>query len=126
MQHFLIVGAGGFLGATCRYGITLLISKLGTAIFPWATLTANIVGCLLIGALMSMAGDKPLLEENGRLFFVVGILGGFTTFSAFGYETLLLLKRGNGGLAGAYVVCSVLAGLAAVWLGRLISTALMK
>ena len=126
MQHYLMVGAGGFLGATCRYGITLLITKLGTAVFPWATLTANVVGCLLIGALMPMAGEKPLLEENGRLFFVVGILGGFTTFSAFGYETVLLLKRGSGVMAGTYVVCSVLAGLAAVWLGRLISAAVIK
>ena len=126
MTQFLLVGAGGFLGAIGRYGISLLVARLGTVAFPWATLTVNLLGCLAIGALLPAAGEKPLLGENGRLLFVVGLLGGFTTFSAFGYETLVLFRKGSGGLAAGYALTSVGIGILAVWLGRLLAASWIK
>ena len=126
MTQFLFVGAGGFLGAVGRYGMSLLVARLGTFAFPWATFAVNVLGCLVIGALLPSVGDKPVVGENGRLFFVVGLLGGFTTFSAFGYESLALLRKGSGGLAAGYVLASVLLGLGAVWLGRLLAASWVK
>ena len=117
MIQFLIVGAGGFIGAASRYGVSLLV-RSGSASFPSATLAVNVLGCFLIGALLPGGDDRPLLSPSLRLLLVVGMLGGFTTFSAFGHETLGLIRRGASGLALAYVASSLLLGLAAVWLGR--------
>src|SRR5688572_20257711 len=113
MREFLLVGAGGFLGAAARYGLSLALQRW-TASFPWATLGINVAGCLLIGLLLPLLEGKP----SWLVFVVPGLLGGFTTFSAFGYETWRLADGGRGGLAAAYVAASVGIGLAAVWLGR--------
>ena len=125
MMNFLYVGLGGFLGAISRYGISLLLTKPGGG-FPVATLVANLVGCLLIGALFPWVGAGKPLGANGRLFLVVGILGGFTTFSAFGHETIDLMKGGQGGMAAGYVAASLVLGLAAVWVGRLAGSAVLR
>jgi len=111
---FLLAGTGGFVGAVCRYGISVLLKPQSEA-FPWATLGINVLGCFLIGLL------QPMLRREELLVFVVpGILGGFTTFSAFGHETYELVRRESPGLAVAYVAASVVLGLAAVWLGRFV------
>jgi len=89
------------------------------AAFPWGTLLVNVLGCLVMGGLIPFfVGESPRLGERARLFLGVGILGGFTTFSAFGLETWSLISRGRSGLAAAYVATSVVLGLAAVWAGR--------
>ena len=111
MSRFLLVGAGGALGAVARYAVSLLGARWPG--FPAATLAVNVVGCLAIGVLGS-----TLTSENARLFLLTGILGGFTTFSAFGLETQTLASEGKPGLAALYVAVSVSAGLGAVWLGR--------
>lgn len=116
MREFLLVGAGGFLGAVLRYGVSLGMLRWCGA-FPWATLSINVLGCLLIGALMPAVEGKPYW----LLFLVPGLLGGFTTFSAFGHETWRLVQNGTPVLAAVYVAGSVVAGLGAVWLGRLMS-----
>jgi CrcB protein len=80
----------------------------------------NVTGCLVIGGLVPwMEGDPPM-SSDGRVFLVVGILGGYTTFSAFGYETNRLLRNNQSGLALTYVAASLILGLGAVWLGRLL------
>ena len=111
----LAVGSGGFVGAVLRYLVSTAMQRY-TGTFPWATLGINILGCLLIGLV------QPPLDVKGRelylAFFVPGILGGFTTFSAFGHETHGLVQREAPGLAALYVAASVLLGLGAVWLGR--------
>jgi CrcB protein len=111
---FLLAGTGGFVGAVCRYGISVLLRSHSEA-FPWATLGINVLGCFLIGLLQPMFRREELL-----IFVVPGILGGFTTFSAFGHETHELVRRGTAGLAVVYVLSSVVFGLGAVWLGRFV------
>jgi len=113
MRELLLAGAGGFLGAAARYGLSVAM-KPWTATFPWHTLAINLAGCFLIGLLMPVVGHRPFWF----VFVVPGVLGGFTTFSAFGYETLTLAQGGKPVLAGIYVAASVLAGLGAVWAAR--------
>lgn len=113
MRELLLATLGGGLGAAARYGVSLAM-KPWTATFPWATLTINLLGCLLIGLLVPVVGNRPYWF----VFIVPGILGGFTTFSAFGHETLALAQGGRALLAGIYVLASVGAGLLAVWGGR--------
>lgn len=113
MTKLLLVGAGGFLGSVLRYGLSTLMAPW-TSTFPWATLGINVAGCFLIGLLMPWAEGRP----DGMVFVITGILGGFTTFSAFGHETHRLATGNSPFLAAAYVVASVGLGLAAVWIGR--------
>src|SRR5882672_3091641 len=112
MREFLLVGTGGFIGASLRYGVSLAMAPWSQK-FPVATLSINVLGCLLIGMVMPAVEGKYWL-----LFLVPGILGGFTTFSAFGLETWKLVQGGTPLLAAAYVAASVLLGLGAVWAGR--------
>jgi CrcB protein len=114
----LWIGAGGFLGSIGRYWLgTLVQGSLGTGRFPWGTLAVNMIGCLAIGVL------APWLEDRtARAFWVVGVLGGFTTFSAFGNETIDLVRGADPWLAGAYVGASVAGGIGAVAIGRWLAT----
>jgi CrcB protein len=112
MRELLLVGAGGFLGAALRYGVSQSLAPWSVK-FPWHTLSINVAGCLLIGLITPAVENKSWL-----LFLVPGILGGFTTFSAFGLETWKLAQQGTPVLAGAYVAASVVLGLAAVGAGR--------
>ena len=113
LTRVLAVGAGGFAGAVCRYLLSLALQRQ-TQAFPWSTLGVNVAGCLLIGLVHPWVKDREVL----LVFLVPGLLGGFTTFSAFGHETHGLVERGAPGLAAAYVAASLLLGLGAVWLGR--------
>jgi len=121
MFHLLLVMLGGAIGAGARHlaGVAGL-RWLGPG-FPWATLFVNLLGSLLMGLLagwLVRAGGS----EQTRLFLAVGILGGFTTFSAFSLETFLMLQRGELGFAAAYVTASVIGGVfllfAGLWLMR--------
>ena len=109
LLKLLLAGAGGFIGAASRYGLSLVIPS------PWVTLGINVVGCLLIGFLHPLVKDREAL----LVFLIPGVLGGFTTFSAFGHETHELVRRGTPGLAALYVAASVGLGLGAVWLARI-------
>ena len=118
MTNILLVAAGGALGAVARYGLGSLLTPLSDRpALPWGTLAVNLVGCFLIGAAFGVAEGREAPSELVRVFFMVGILGGFTTFSAFGLETATLLRSGAHGLASANIVLQVLGGLAAVWAG---------
>ena len=121
MKQILAVGLGGFLGSVARFGLgkwILSISKLG---FPFHTLIINIIGCLLIGILtpqiLKLDSDQFPVSE----FILVGMLGGFTTFSTFGYECVHLLKQNESTSAVLYVLLSVGLGITAVWLGWVIN-----
>lgn len=93
--------------------------------FPWGTLAVNLLGCLGIGALTGLAGgDRGWFTDNVRSLLVTGLLGGFTTFSAFGNETISLFRNGDTLTAILYVLASVLIGLAAVWTGYKLGTVL--
>lgn len=123
MIQLLLVGLGGMLGAMLRYlmALAVLAWPLGER-FPLATLLINIAGCLLIGLLVGLVERQGWPGELWRLFLMVGVLGGFTTFSAFGLETISLLQRDALALALFYVGGSVLGGLLAVWLGLKLSS----
>jgi CrcB protein len=101
-----------------RYGVGALVLHLvGTPRFPLATFFVNVLGCLLMGIIAGVAERWHLFPLELRLFILTGVLGGFTTFSSFGYETIFLLRRGELLAAGLNVVLSLACGLGAVWLG---------
>jgi len=114
----LLVGAGGFVGTIARYLLSGFVQEKSGGAFPFGTLTVNVLGCLVVGVVAELAESKGLLSADARLFAVVGVLGGFTTFSAFGHETVSLLRERTGTAALVYVLASVVLGLGAVWLGR--------
>ena len=126
MRHFLIIGLGGWLGAYSRYQLGLWIaSRYGTG-FPYGTLVINVTGCLILGFFGSWALIRPVpVAVEWRLLIAVGFLGAYTTFSTFGFETVLLIKNGQTLAAAANVLGSVGAGLLAVWLGALAAKALV-
>lgn len=95
MENLISIGLGGAIGAVLRYCTGNMITKLWGSSFPYGTFCINLCGCLLMGFLMTLIVDKGLLPPIWRLFLCVGVLGGFTTFSSFGYESLTLLQEGN-------------------------------
>ncbi|MBT98640.1 MAG: fluoride efflux transporter CrcB [Dehalococcoidia bacterium] len=118
MLIILFVGVGGFIGAILRYLITNWVQDtLHTLSLPYGTLTVNIVGCLLIGLLAGLTESRNLLGPETRALILVGVLGGFTTFSTFGYETIQLLRDGESLAAFSNVGLQLCLGLVAVWIG---------
>lgn len=118
MRDLLLVGIGGFAGAAARHLVGgWLLAASTQHRFPLGTLAVNVAGCALIGLFAALAEHLPALNGSARLLLVTGVLGGFTTFSAFGLETVLMLRRGDAMLATGYVAASLVLGLAAVWLG---------
>jgi CrcB protein len=118
----LWIGLGGFIGANARYFMgRAIIERYGSA-FPWGTLTINVLGSFLIGIVLELIAQRAIAEPAYRLFLVVGFLGGFTTFSSFAFESVTLLEDERWLRAGAYIVASNLAAIAAclvgVWLVR--------
>ena len=113
MRSYLLVAAGGAIGASARWGVGESISR-SPGTFPYATLLVNVVGCILIGL-----AARTLLRGSQRwTFAVTGLLGGLTTYSTFTSETRDLLDTGHGGLALLYVGVSIVAGLAATEIAR--------
>ncbi|MEE4270674.1 MAG: fluoride efflux transporter CrcB [Thermoanaerobaculales bacterium] len=114
----LWVGAGGFVGAALRFLVSGWVHHLiPNAGFPWGTLVVNAAGCLLLGFFGGLAELRGMLSAASRLFFFIGVLGGFTTFSTFAYETVLLASGSEIVRAGANVAAQVVFGLAAAWFG---------
>ena len=123
MTRLLIVAAGGALGAVARYGIGLGAVRLFPAAqWPWGTLAVNVAGGLLMGLLAGwLAFRGGAHAESLRLFAAVGVLGGFTTFSAFSLETALMIERRQLAMAGGYVAASVILSIAALFLGLMVA-----
>ena len=118
MLIILFVGVGGFIGAILRYLVTNWVQDtLHTLSLPYGTLTVNMVGCLLIGLLAGLTESRNLLGPETRALILVGVLGGFTTFSTFGYETIQLLRDGESLAAFSNVGLQICLGLVAVWIG---------
>ncbi len=124
---YLWVAVGGALGSMARYWFTGVAARLFGETFPWGTLLINIFGSFVIGffvALTSPEGGRYLVDPNIRTFVTVGICGGFTTFSAFSLQTMVLMQEGEWLHAGGYIVGSVVLCLLFVWLGYLLATQL--
>lgn len=118
MKQALFVGVGGFLGAVARYKLGGVVLGLSAGWrFPLSTFCVNVAGCFILGALAGIGERSALLTADARLFLFTGLLGGFTTFSAFAAEGVSLFRRGEAPIAIAYAVLSVVCGLAAVWAG---------
>ncbi len=119
MREVFLIGIGGFFGSISRYLVYVWFSaRPGLTSFPWATLVVNLFGCFLIGVI-SLWLEKSLPQHRQiYLFCSVGFLGAFTTFSAFGIETLLLLKNSHHVLAIANISLNIVVGLIAVFCGR--------
>lgn len=112
LKQSLLVAVGGAIGAVSRYAVgSAILSRASESRFPVATLTVNIAGCLVAGLLTGFMDKRDYFTSDVRLFLFVGLLGGFTTFSAFSLETIGLLRRGELPVAVAYVLASVLGGL---------------
>lgn len=118
MLNLLLAGLGGCLGAAGRYAVGLWLQHPADyPSFPLGTFVVNAVGCLAIGLVLGWGEAREALTPGVRAFLVAGLLGGFTTFSAFGYDTLVLLRHGHPLMAGANVLAQVGIGLVAVWAG---------
>jgi CrcB protein len=116
-MSFLIVFLGGGIGASLRHGVNVLFARmLGTA-FPYATMFENITGSLVMGLLAGYFAFKGDASQSWRLFLTTGILGGYTTFSAFSLDAALLYERGELSLAALYVVGSVALSIAGLFAG---------
>ena len=118
---FFWVAIGGALGSVARYACAGLGVRLLGAAFPWSTLFVNVSGSFAIGLLAALATPdaKPLVSGDVRAFLMIGLLGGFTTFSSFSLETLNLARAGQVAAAGWNVAWSLVLCLAGVWLGYL-------
>lgn len=114
---YLWVIAGAVIGAPLRYFVGSRVQAAGWGEFPFGTLVVNISGCFLIGLLLGLAESRDALSREARLFLVTGVLGSYTTFSAFGWETLDLLRGGDILKGALYAGGSVMLGVLAAWAG---------
>ncbi len=117
MNHYLAVGIGGCLGSIARYWLSGVVYRYFNAGFPYGTLAVNVLGCFLLGGVMGLVEYRQLFGPNVRVFLTIGILGGFTTFSTFGFETFALLRDHQVLAAFGNVAANVVVGMAAVVAG---------
>lgn len=115
-KTILFIGMGSFAGGVLRFLLSQTIQSRVEGGFPFGTLIVNIAGCLLIGIVFGLY-ERGIVSDQARLFLATGILGGFTTFSAFSNETVALLRTGQVMLALVYVSASIVAGLTATYIG---------
>lgn len=113
MQALLAIAVGGTLGCWARYGMTILMQTIYGRDFPYATLAINVLGCFLMGFLFIETLERLTVSASVRIGILTGFLGGFTTFSTFAMETLLLAEQGEGGKSVLYVGLSLVLGLMA-------------
>jgi CrcB protein len=116
-MEYLVIGLGGFLGANARYVLGGRITRWWGSEFPWGTFVINVSGSFLLGVLMAALNTRPLASPQYRLFFAVGFLGAYTTFSTFSYETLRLMQDQSVGAALWNITGSIILGLVGVSLG---------
>jgi CrcB protein len=117
LDKYLLVAVGGGAGSLLRYVLGLAISTRSGGRFPVGTFVINITGSFLIGVLMTLLTERFQPHPNWRIFLVVGVLGGYTTFSSFEYETFRAVQDGARWIGLLYVLSSVILGYAGVWIG---------
>ena len=119
MVNILLVGAGGFIGSVLRYLLSGYVQESANRMdFPFGTLAVNVIGCFVIGLLAQFGEKYGTFSNESRAFLVIGVLGGFTTFSSFGNDTVNLFRQDFVMNAFANVGANVIFGIFAVWLGR--------
>ena len=127
-MSYVWVALGGALGSMARYGSAAFVARVAGATFPWGTLAVNVAGSLIIGfvATLIAPGGRLLVTADARAFVLIGVLGGFTTFSSFSLETLNLARDGEWLYAATNIVASLALCLTAVWLGHMGAAALNR
>ncbi len=120
----LLIAFGGALGSVCRYGLAAVVQRISSTGFPYGTFVVNVVGCLVFGIIMGAARQRFTLGASARAFLLIGLLGGFTTFSTYNYETFALLQDGESIRALLNAAGQVALGLAALWAGYVAAAAL--
>lgn len=120
LKSILLVGAGGFAGSVGRFLLTKLTAAEWNTVFPIGTFSVNVLGCLAIGLIYGM-GLREMADSQLRLLLATGFCGGFTTFSSFSMEFFTMLRHGHTGMAFLYAGGSMVVGLAAVWLGLMLT-----
>ena len=121
MIRYFMVMLGAALGGVARYVIGTAVMQRFTGRFPLGTLVVNVTGCFLIGVLLPLLTERGEPRPNLRLFLVVGVLGGYTTFSSFAWESFQAVDEGSHWIGFAYVALSVILGYLAVWCGALLA-----
>jgi len=121
LLKYLLIGTGGFLGSVLRYWTSVNAYKVFGEKFPYGTFIVNALGCLLIGFIAEISENRFLVSPEIRIFLMIGFLGGYTTFSTFGYETFVLLQDKDYLTAFANIFLSVIVCLASVWIGTIIA-----
>ena len=124
MVRMLLVGLGGFVGTLFRYWLSGLIARRYGETFPLGTLAVNAIGCFIIGFLFYFFYDRSLTSPTARTVVLIGVIGGFSTFSSYGLQTFTLLREGEVFLALVNIVASNALGLALVWLGYVLAKAI--
>ncbi|MBC8104977.1 MAG: fluoride efflux transporter CrcB [Anaerolineae bacterium] len=120
MYHYFLIGLGGGLGAIARAGLGgLILHRSADWRFPIGTFAINVLGCIVAGVLAGLIKRFDLFSPETRTFLFTGLLGGFTTFSAFGLETVVLLRQGAYAVAVSYVILSVILGIGALWVAMI-------
>ena len=119
MLTYLWIGIGSALGGMARYGVSRFFAQLVGETFPWGTMVVNITGCLVIGFFATLSGPdgRLIVPPDARQFVLVGLCGGYTTFSSFSLQTLALMRDGDMLEAGMNILLSVLLCLISVWMG---------
>ncbi len=123
LMNAALVGSGGFLGALLRYGLGGLAHwQIPLSTFPFGTMVVNLLGCLLIGLFAGLAESRQLFGPELRTFVLIGLLGGFTTFSTFGYETVAMIRGEEYFRSAVNVGAHLILGLGLVWVGYALTT----
>lgn len=117
IRTLVLIALGGGIGSIFRYLTSVMVQKYYASIFPLATLITNVLGCFLIGLIVGLLEKNQLTNSDLKWFLITGFCGGYTTFSAFGYENISLMQSNNSGLAFVYIGVSIITGLFAVWIG---------
>lgn len=124
MQKIILVGLAGLIGTLCRYWLSGFVARQYGETFPWGTLMVNVVGCFLAGSLFYLMEERFLVSPTLRTVILIGLLGGFTTFSSFALQTFTLVREGEFALAVLNVTLSNLLGLLMLWAGYSLAKAL--
>lgn len=119
IRNLLLIGAGSFIGGICRFLCQQLVQKHFPSSIPLGTLSVNIIGCFLIGVLYGLSTRGNILSPELRLFAATGFCGGYTTFSSFAYENIILMQNGQFFYTAVYIILSVVVGFTAVYAGLL-------
>ncbi len=125
MQLLLLASAGGAIGAGLRFLVSHAFAARGLVWFPWATLSVNVIGSFLMGVLVGLLALRYQGSAEIRTFFATGILGGFTTFSAFAFESVAMIERGEFSLTFLYMIGSVVLSVVAVFFGLSLTRAVL-